>query len=274
VTTVDDPAERPSPRSSPYLSHAVAGALKDVTERRLLEKIREAPVPRHLGIITDGNRRFAAEHGLLVADGHEKGKDKIEEVFDWCLETGIKILTIYALSTENLDRPPEEVSALMDLFERAFNNVATDERVHRHHIRVRAFGNLGLLPDRVRTAITRAESATAAYHSYFYNIAIAYGGRDEILRAVRHLAVEVAAGRLRPEAIDSGMISANLYTADLPDPDLIFRTSGEERISNFLLWQAAYAELYFADVMWPGLTKIDFLRAIRAFQSRQRRFGT
>lgn len=268
-----DPPER-ARRSSPYLSHAVAGALQEVTERRLLEKIREAPVPRHLGIITDGNRRFAAEHGLLVADGHEKGKDKIEEVLDWCLETGIRILTIYALSTENLERPPDEVSALMDLFERAFNNVATDERVHRHHIRVRAFGNLALLPPRVRAAIDRAESATAAYDSYFYNIAIAYGGRDEILRAVRHLARQVADGHLTPEQIDSKMISANLYTADLPDPDLIFRTSGEERISNFLLWQAAYAELYFADVMWPGLTKADFLRAIRAFQSRQRRYGT
>ncbi len=141
-----EPPERGRPASSPYLSHAVAGALREVTERRLLEKIKEAPVPRHLGIITDGNRRFAAEHGLLVADGHEKGKDKIEEVLDWCLETGIRILTIYALSTENLDRPADEVSALMDLFERAFNNVATDERVHRHHIRVRAFGNLALLP--------------------------------------------------------------------------------------------------------------------------------
>jgi tritrans,polycis-undecaprenyl-diphosphate synthase [geranylgeranyl-diphosphate specific] len=269
-----DPPGRARPPGSPYLSHAVAGALQEVTERRLLEKIRESPVPRHLGIITDGNRRFAADHGILVADGHERGKDKVEEVLDWCLETGVRILTIYALSTENLDRPTEEVSALMDLFERAFNNVATDERVHRHHIRVRAFGNIGLLPERVRRAIDRAETATAAYDSYSYNIAIAYGGRDEILRAVRHLATEVAEGRLRPDQIDSSMISANLYTADLPDPDLIFRTSGEERISNFLLWQAAYAELYFADVMWPGLTKVDFLKAIRAFQVRQRRFGT
>ena len=266
--------ERTRPAASPYLSHAVAGALRSVTERRLLEKIRESPVPRHLGIITDGNRRFALGEGLLIADGHEKGKDKVEEVLDWCLESGIRILTIYALSTENLNRPPEEVVGLMDLFERAFNDVATDERVHKHHIRVRAFGNLALLPDRVRAAIDRAESATRAYDSYFYNIAIAYGGRDEIVRAIRTLARQVADGQLRPEDIDTRMVSANLYTADLPDPDLIFRTSGEERISNFLLWQAAYAELYFADVLWPGLTKVDFLKAIRAFQLRQRRYGT
>jgi tritrans,polycis-undecaprenyl-diphosphate synthase [geranylgeranyl-diphosphate specific] len=161
----------------------------------------------------------------------------------------------------------------MDLFERSFREVVTDPRVHRHHIRVRAFGRREMLPQRVRDAIDAAEAATRHYDRYSYNIAIAYGGRDEIVRAIRTLAEEVREGRLDPQQIDAGLVSAHLYTADLPDPDLIFRTSGEERISNFLLWQSAYSELYFSDVLWPGLTHLDFLRAIRAFQQRQRRFG-
>lgn len=267
-----DPAPKRVP--TPYLSHAVAGALQQATERQLLERIRESPVPRHLAIIMDGNRRFASDHGMLIAEGHVRGKDKLEELLDWCLESGIRTLTVYALSTENLERPPEELTALMNLFDRSFREVATDPRVHKNKIRVRALGNLTILPERVREAIRIAEESTADYRDYSYNVAIAYGGREEILRAIRHLAREVAAGRLKPDQIDSNLVSANLYTADMPDPDLVFRTSGEERISNFLLWQSAYAELYFADVMWPGLTKVDFLKAIRAFQNRQRRYGT
>ncbi len=266
--------EAPRPLRERYLSHAIADAYREEAERQLLQKIVADPVPRHLAIIMDGNRRFALSHGLLITQGHEQGRDKAEELLNWCLETGIRILTIYALSTENLGRPKEEVDRLMELFEKAFRDVAKDERVHRHHIRVRAFGNREVLPAEVRAAIDAAEKATATYDRYFYNVAIAYGGREEILGAIRRLAAEVKAGRLQPEAIDERMVSSQLYTADLPDPDLIFRTSGEERISNFLLWQAAYAELYFADVLWPGLTKLDFLKAIRAFQERRRRFGT
>ena len=265
-------AERP-PAKSRYLSEAVAGALREVTERRLLEIVRKGPIPRHLAIIMDGNRRFAASHGLLIVQGHVKGREKLEGLLDWCLEIGVRILTVYALSTENFNRPKEQVEELMALFEQGFKDVATDRRVHEHKIRVRAIGNREILPKNVRDAIDLAEAATRDYDQYFFNIAIAYGGREEILEAIRKLAREVEAGRLRPEAIDQPMVSQQLYTADLPDPDLIFRTSGEERISNFLLWQAAYAELYFADVLWPGLTKRDFLTALRAFQERKRRYG-
>jgi tritrans,polycis-undecaprenyl-diphosphate synthase [geranylgeranyl-diphosphate specific] len=268
------PPERKPSEGTPYLSHAVAGALRDASERHLLEKIREAPVPRHIAIIMDGNRRFASDHGLLIEQGHEKGKDKLEELLNWCLETGIKILTVYALSTENFSRSKEELTGLMELFAKSFREIATDERVHKHHIRVRAIGNISVLPEDVQAAIAEAERATATYSDYHYNVAIAYGGREEIVQAIRSLAREVAEGRLRPEQIDGHMVSERLYTADLPDPDLVLRTSGEERISNFLLWQSAYAELYFADVMWPGLAKVDFLKAIRAFQTRQRRYGT
>jgi tritrans,polycis-undecaprenyl-diphosphate synthase [geranylgeranyl-diphosphate specific] len=161
----------------------------------------------------------------------------------------------------------------MDLFEQSFRDIATDERVHRYRIRVRSIGDREVLPQRVQDAIAIAESATKDYDNYRYNVALAYGGRDEIVEAIRDLAREVRAGRLEPEAIDAKMVSSHLYTSDLPDPDLVLRTSGEERISNFLLWQSAYSELYFSDVMWPGLTRLDFLRAIWTFQTRQRRYG-
>ncbi len=258
----------------PYLSQIVGDALRDITEKRLFDLIRQEPVPRHLAIIMDGNRRFAQSVGIGVKDGHEKGRDTLEELLDWCLELEIHILTVYALSTENLSRPKEELDALMDLFDRALRQIAVDERVHRHEIRVRVIGNRALLPPSVQEAIGIAEAATAGYSRYLYNVALGYGGRDEIVEAIRALAREVRDGRLRPEEIDSSAVSRHLYTKDLPDPDLIFRTSGEERISNFLLWQSAYSELYFSDVMWPGLTRLEFLRAIRVFQLRRRRYGT
>jgi tritrans,polycis-undecaprenyl-diphosphate synthase [geranylgeranyl-diphosphate specific] len=268
--------DAPTPRETPARSFStvVAGALKDAQERQLLERVRTAPVPRHLAIIMDGNRRFAFGHGMLISEGHVSGRDKLEQLLDWCLEVGVRILTVYALSTENLARPKDEISALMDLFADGFRDVVTDPRVHKNHIRVRAIGNVRLLRADVQEAIRAAEAATKSYSDYQYNIAIAYGGREEILLAIRGIAEDVAKGTVQPEQIDADMVSRRLYTADLPDPDLVFRTSGEERISNFLLWQTAYAELYFADVLWPGLAKIDFLKAIQAFQNRQRRYGT
>ncbi len=269
----DRPAEPDDGRTPPYLSSIIADALRESTERRLLDLVRQEPVPHHLGLIMDGNRRFARGHGLLVEEGHLRGKDKLEELLNWCLEVGVKILTVYALSTENLDRDPDEVSKLMDLFAEAFTDIAKDPRVHKHRIHVAAIGNRAVLRPDVVAAIELAERATQDYSDYRYNVAIAYGGREEIVHAIRRLAEQVAAGTLRPDQIDDRKVSENLYTANLPDPDLVLRTSGEERISNFLLWQVAYSELYFSDVMWPGLTKTEFLRAIRSFQVRHRNFG-
>ncbi len=267
-------AERPDKgRDFPYVSQIIGKALRDLTEKRLLELVRGEPVPRHLAIIMDGNRRFAEKKGIGVNDGHERGRDTLEELLDWCLEIGIRVLTVYGLSTENLQRPREELEGLMALFDRSLRQIAIDERVHRHRIRVRVIGNRALLPSNVQEAIGIAERATAGYSDYLYNVALGYGGRDEIVEAIRALAREVRAGRIEPESIDSEAVSRHLYTAELPDPDLVFRTSGEERISNFLLWQSAYSELYFSDVMWPGLTRLEFLRAIRAFQMRRRRYG-
>ncbi len=268
------PAPKKDPNGRPYLSQIVGDAIRDLTEKRLADLIRQEPVPKHLAIIMDGNRRFAEAEGIAVREGHARGRDTLEELLDWCLELDIRILTVYALSTENLSRPKEELDALMDLFDRALRQIAVDERVHRHQIRVRVIGNRELLPARVREAIDVAEKATGSYSKYRYNVALGYGGRDEIVEAIRALAREVRDGRITPEQIDSEAVSRHLYTKDLPDPDLVFRTSGEERISNFLLWQSAYSELYFSDVLWPGLTRLEFLRAIRAFQLRRRRYGT
>ncbi len=266
-------SDPPNPRPRRGLGETLAQAAGDAMEQRLLSQIQGGPIPRHLAIIMDGNRRFARGHGLLRVEGHLRGKEKLEELLNWCLEVGLRTLTVYALSTENLTRDTEEVHELMDLFTESFRKIADDPRVHRHRIRVRALGSRERLPARVQEAIRYAEERTRDHDQYFYNVAIAYGGREDILQAIRAIAREVEQGRVKPEAIDEAMVSNHLYTQDLPDPDLIFRTSGEERISNFLLWQSAYAELYFCDVLWPGLRKLDFLRAIHDYQRRQRRYG-
>ncbi len=221
----------------------------------------------------DGNRRFARELGIDPIEGHLKGKDKLEEVTDWCLEVGVKILTVFAFSTENLKRKTEEIDRLMTMFAENFRRAGDDERAHKHGIRVKAIGQKNLLPKEVQDAITYAEEKTKDYNNYFFNIAVAYGSREEILQAIRNIADDVKNGKLDSKNIDEKVFSSYLYTADLPDPDLVLRTSGEERISNFLLWQLAYSELYFADIYWPGFRKVDFLRAIRSYQKRKRRFG-
>ncbi len=221
----------------------------------------------------DGNRRFARELGLDPSLGHKLGRDKLEEVLGWCLEIGLRVLTVYAFSTENFTRSSEEVMLLIKLFEENFRKLGDDERVHKYKIRVRVIGKRELLPQSLISAIEYAEEKTKDYNEYFFNLAVAYGGRQEIIDAIKEIAKDVKEGKLKIEDISEELVSSKLYTKDLPDPDLILRTSGEERISNFLLWQIAYSELYFVDVYWPGFRKIDLLRAIRAYQMRQRRFG-
>ncbi len=221
----------------------------------------------------DGNRRFAKQLGLDEGSGHEKGREKLEEMLEWCTDIDIEILTVYAFSTENFKRDSKEVRDLMDLFKENFKKAAQDERVHERKIRIRAIGNIEELPEDVKEAIAYAEERTKDYDEYFFNIAVGYGGREEIVQAIRKVAEEVKRGEIRVEDIDERVLSDRLYTSDFPDPDLILRTSGEERISNFLLWQAASSELYFTDVYWPGFRKIDFLRAVRSYQDRKRRKG-
>ena len=256
------------------VSKIVSDAAYQAYERRLLHTVKGSAVPHHVAIIMDGNRRFAREIGLgNTLDGHTKGRDKLEEVLEWCLEVGVRILTVYAFSTENINRPSEEIQHLMHLFAENFRRVGDDARVHEHKIRIKVFGDRAILPKEVREAIEYAEGRTKGYDAYRFNLAVAYGGREEILTAIRDVVRDAQAGKVVPEDIDEKFFSRRLYTADLPDPDLVLRTSGEERISNFLLWQLAYSELYFVDVYWPGFRKIDFLRAIRSYQMRARRFG-
>ncbi|HWH08827.1 MAG TPA: polyprenyl diphosphate synthase [Candidatus Thermoplasmatota archaeon] len=250
------------------LKDRVGDAVARTVEATLLQEVRRERIPAHIGIIMDGNRRFAEALGEPAVKGHEYGRDTLENVLDWCLELGVKHLTVYAFSTENFSRNPVEVKRLMELFEENFLKMAEDERVHKNRINVRAIGQLDKLPRRVRDAIRVAEERTRGYDAYFYTIAVAYGGRQEILDAVRAIAEDVKAGRLRPRDIDEALLSKHLYTQHLPDPDLILRTSGEERISNFLLWQMAYSELYFTDVFWPGFTSSAMARTASRISCR------
>ena len=242
-------------------------------EKRLEREIRKGQAPKHLAVIMDGNRRYAESLGILPHEGHIVGKNTLENLSDWCRSLNITYLTVYAFSLENFNRTEEELEPLMDLFEESFRNAGDDPRVHENRVRVRAIGHREMLPDKVVKAIEYAESRTREYSDFNYNLAVAYGGRQELVRSMEKIANKVKNGELNPEEIDADLISSNLYTSGLPDPDLILRTSGEERISNFLLWQLAYSELYFADVYWPDMRKIDFLRAIRSFQKRKRRLG-
>ena len=263
-----------------YLEHTVfklarkaVSPIYAIYQRRLESKIKNGEVPNHLAVIMDGNRRYAESVGLLPHEGHLKGKNTLENLSDWCRSVGIKILTVYAFSLDNFNRSEDELEKLMDLFAESFRNAGDDYRVHKNKVRVRALGHRELLPDRVKEAIDYAESKTKNYTNFNYNLAVAYGGRQEIVRSMKILGKLIEKNQLKADDIDADLISSNLYTSDLPDPDLILRTSGEERISNFLLWQLAYSELYFADVFWPDMRKIDFLRAIRSFQQRNRRLG-
>jgi len=242
-------------------------------EWSLENDVKKQVVPEHVAIIMDGNRRLAERFGLKPWDGHRLGAEKVEDILEWCLDLGIETITVYAFSTENFNRPKEEVEKLFDIFEEYFNKIAKDKRIHKNHTRVRAIGKVERFPKRVREAIKRAEDATKDYNNFQFNLAVAYGGRQEVLDALKRIAEDVKTGKIDVNTITEATISKNLYTNGLPDPDLIIRTSGEERISGFLLWQSAYSELYFCESYWPGFRKIDFLRAIRTFQHRKRRFG-
>jgi tritrans,polycis-undecaprenyl-diphosphate synthase [geranylgeranyl-diphosphate specific] len=242
-------------------------------EQRLFNTVKNGPIPKHIAIIMDGNRRFAREYGLNDAEGHKKGKEKVEEVLNWCLELNIKVLTVYAFSTENFKRSNEEIEELMQIFYNALENAINDERIYRNKVRIKIIGRKDLIPKFLVEKIERLEELTKDFTNFYFNIALAYGGREEIISAIKKIAGMVKDGKLEIEDITEQKVSENMYTQDIPDPDLLLRTSGEERISNFLLWQIAYSEIYFSDVYWPTFKKLDFLRAIHSFQLRKRRFG-
>ncbi len=246
-------------------------------ERQLEAEVQRSGIPRHVGVILDGNRRFALKRGLArLADGHRYGADNADQLVTWCDELRIPVVTLWALSTDNLQRAPEELDAIYGIVEEKVEALAEMQAQSSFPRRVRAVGRRELLPESTRAAIERVEAATAdAPHELI--VAIGYGGREEITDAVRRM---IAARLVRGDSLEgiaSGLdpeeIGRYLYAPDVPDPDLIIRTSGELRLSGFLLWQTAYSEYYFCDVFWPEFRRIDFLRAIRAYAQRERRRG-
>jgi len=212
---------------------------------------------------------------MISNGGHWQGADAVENLLDWCEEFDIKIITLYVLSEENLDREDPELDYLYSLIKNRLEKLYNDPRIHRNKMRVKAIGKIELLPESVKDVIQRLDDATKNYNSHFLNIAIAYGGQNELVDAVKKIGGKIKNGSLDVNKIDKEEIEANLYTAHLPQssPDMILRTSGEKRLSGFLMWQSAYSELVFMDVFWPEFRKIDLMRAIRTFQKRKRRLG-
>ena len=240
-----------------------------------MQQVKNCEKPEHVAIILDGNRRWASEKEVNPWLGHEKGAETVEQLLDWCEKLGVKSVTLYAFSTENFRRPSEEVQEIMRIAEERFRKLLTDERIHRNKVHVKVIGRINLLPESLQRRISEVEEATAKYDNQFLNFAFAYGGRAEIVDAAKVIAEKVKAGDLTIDDVNESTFEKYLYTSHMPnqEPDLIVRTSGEERLSGFLLWQAAYSELCFLDVYWPDFRLIDLLRVFRTFQRRKRRYG-
>src|SRR6266705_2278924 len=246
-------------------------------ERRLLRQVRGRSVPQHLGIIIDGNRRYALEQGVPdLREAYALGAERLDDVLEWCAEVGIPAVSLWVFSTDNFRRSATEISGILSAVESKLTLLARHPN-YRLGLRVRAVGKLDLLPDSTIAAIRAAEEATAGNRAMVLTFAVAYGGRQEIIDAVQSMLREKSKQGEDLQAIIDGIteetIGQYLYAPDLPDPDLIIRTSGEIRLSGFLLWQSAYSEFYFCDAHWPAFRKVDFLRAVRAYQQRERRFG-
>jgi tritrans,polycis-undecaprenyl-diphosphate synthase [geranylgeranyl-diphosphate specific] len=244
-------------------------------ERWLWYQVKDGKKPEHVAIILDGNRRWASNKAMISWVGHRQGANKVDELLDWCIDLDVKFITLYAFSTENFRRPPQEVEEIMKLIEEKLLSILGNERIHENKVRVKAIGRIDLLPNSIQEVIQRVEESTKMYSDRFLNVALAYGGRAEIVDATKKIAEEVKNGELKTEDINENIFENYLYTAHMPkqDADLIIRTSGEERLSGFLSWQSAYSELCFVDVNWPDFRHIDLLRAVRTYQRRKRRFG-
>ena len=236
-----------------------------------MEKEKALNIPNHVAIILDGNGRWAKKRGLPRSAGHVQGAKVVEDMCEIAWNKGIHYLTVYAFSTENWNRPDDEVKALMKLLRNYMTGAK--KRANKNNMCVRVIGDKTYLEEDLQESIADLEKATAANTGLHFQIAINYGGRDEIRRAALKLAADVAEGRLDPTAIDESSIDERLDTAGLPDPDLLIRTCGEQRISNFLLWQLAYTEFYFCDVPWPDFNETELDRAIEAYNKRDRKYG-
>ena len=228
-------------------------------------------IPEHVAIIMDGNGRWATQRGLPRIKGHETGAESVRAVLRACRDAGVKYLTLYAFSSENWVRPPSEIAGLMSLLKRFLRK--EEAELHKNDVRLRTIGRTDDLPRDVQKELYRVIEATKDHKKATLILALSYGGRAELTDAVRKIADEVKRGDLDPKKINDKTLSKYLYAPDVPDPDMMIRTSGEMRISNFLLWQLSYAEIYVTDVPWPDFREAEFMKAIQAYQKRHRRFG-
>jgi short-chain Z-isoprenyl diphosphate synthase len=250
--------------------------LRDLVYRlyahRVEYRLDHGAVPKHIGVILDGNRRWARASGGTTEQGHQAGADRIQELLGWCAETDVEVVTLWLLSTDNLHRPEEELLPLVGIIEDTVRDLAADGRWRVHHV-----GQLDVLPAQTQKVLKEAEEQAGRNTGILVNVAVGYGGRQEITDAVRSLLADraeqgVSLGELA-ETLSVDDISEHLYTRGQPDPDLVIRTSGEQRLSGFMLWQSAHSEYYFCEVFWPAFRKVDFLRALRDYAARHRRYG-
>ena len=252
---------------------AVSDVLYAAYARRLAAQLTPRDIPRHVGVMLDGNRRWAKERGTSTAQGHQAGADNIANLLGWCEEVGVEVVTLWLLSTDNLARPEAELAPLLGIIERAVTDLAETGRWRVHPV-----GALDLLPTSTAAVLKDAAERTSGVSGMLVNVAVGYGGRREIADAVRSLLLEHARAGTSieelAETLDAEHIAEYLYTKGQPDPDLVIRTSGEQRLGGFLLWQSAHSEFYFCEAYWPAFRKVDFLRALRAYGDRHRRFGT
>uniref|UniRef100_A0A7C3YPK2 Tritrans,polycis-undecaprenyl-diphosphate synthase (geranylgeranyl-diphosphate specific) n=1 Tax=Geoglobus ahangari TaxID=113653 RepID=A0A7C3YPK2_9EURY len=247
--------------------------IRKLYELKLLREIKRKPLPKHLAIIMDGNRRFARSKGLPEFMGHVFGSKKAERVLEWCREIGIKTLTMYAFSTENFKRKEEEKKNIFELAKKELKRLIKDERTHKYRMRVKIVGRRELLPPDVLEVVEEVERVTKNYDNYFLNVALAYGGRQEIVDAIRSILKDVKEGKISIDEIDENIFSRYLYSDNgYENVDIVIRTGGELRLSNFLPWQTASSLTYFVDVYWPAFRKIDLLRAIRTWQNIRARY--
>jgi undecaprenyl diphosphate synthase len=228
-------------------------------------------IPRHIAIIMDGNGRWAKERGLPRREGHRAGAESVREVTDACIELGVEYLTVYAFSSENWNRPQTEIKALMELLDRFLAEKSKD--LKKQNIRLQAIGQLDRLPEKTRKLLFKIIDETAGHTALTLVLALSYGAREEIVSAARSLAADASAGKIQADDIDAALFSSRLQTAGIPDPDLLIRTSGEMRVSNFLLWQISYAEIVIVKKFWPDFRHNDLTEAVREYQRRHRRFG-
>ncbi len=255
-----------------HIKPVVKSLIYPIYEKRLLRQLKDAKTPQHVGVILDGNRRWAKSNFGRPEDGHRRGAEKIVELLDWCEESDVRIITLWLLSTDNLARDPEELDLLLKIIAGAVDYLAAQKRWE-----IRALGALDLLPAWLQKSLKAAEESSKGCSPIILNVAIGYGGRREIVDAVRgYIKDGIEAHRSADEIAENLTITEidkHLYTKGAPDPELVIRTSGEQRLSGFLLWQSAHSEFYFCEAYWPDFRRVDFLRALRAYAQRNRRFG-